>query len=86
MLRHELADQPGPLLLPRHVVPLDRPVVTLQADEQRVGEVAGDAQMMKEIDTIATTTETSTNWSRSYQQKINIKFLTLFWLGACQFT
>ena len=63
VLRHELSDQTGPLLLPRHVVPLDGPVVPLQADKQAVREIAGDAQVMEEIDAVAAATKTATNWS-----------------------
>ena len=62
MLGHKLANQAGPLLLPRLVVPLDGPVVPLQADEQAVGEVAGDAQVVKKIYTVATTAKTSSYW------------------------
>ena len=62
MLRYKLANQPRPLLLPCLVVPLDGPVVPLQADEQAVGEVAGDAQVVKKIYTIATAAKTSSYW------------------------
>ena len=62
MLGHKLANQAGPLLLPRLVVPLDGPIVPLQADEQAVGEVACDAKVVKKIYTVATTTKTSSNW------------------------
>ena len=62
MLGHKLANQAGPLLLPRLVVPLDGAVVPLQADEQAVGEVAGDAKVVKKIYTVATTAKTSSNW------------------------